>query len=560
MRDVLVGEVWICSGQSNMEWKLSQVDPQRDGDPPTDLPRIRLLTITNAPRLGRQDELEGRWTPASERSLVAFSAVAGWFGRALHRELGVPIGLICNAWGGTRIQTWISREALLQDPLGRTEIRHYEGFLDDPTRMAPGEWASIPDWEARGAPKDTGNRGLSDGWAGPAFDDAGWKTMPMPTQWQQHGHAGSGVFWFRRSVLVPAAWSGRDLDLGLGAIDKHDETYVNGERVGGMGFEGGPNTWCTPRTYRVPGRLVPADGSLCIAVRVRSHFHHGGMIGPAVEMRVAPVGESGGVPLHGPWRYAVEQDYGVVTVPNTPWGPGNPNSPYILFDSRIAPLLPYAIRGAIWYQGESNAEQPEAYRRLMPLMIRDWRRAWGQGDFPFIQVQLANFRNQPESPANGRWPELREAQTAALAEPGVGMAVAVDIGDPKDIHPRNKRDVGERLARWALAHTYGREVAASGSLYRDATVEAGGRMRVRFDHGAGLRTRDGAAVGELTICGIDRVHHPAESRIEGDTLLAWSPQVLRPWAVRYAWDDCPMRCNLVNGAGLPASPFRSDGA
>ncbi len=285
------------------------------------------------------------------------------------------------------------------------------------------------------------------------------------------------------------------------------------------------------------------------------------MIGPPVEMRLAPVdARAEAIPLDGPWRYAIEQDYGVVTVPNTPWGPGNPNSPHILFDSRIAPLIPYAIRGAIWYQGESNAEQPDAYRRMMPAMIRDWRRAWGQGNFTFLQVQIANFRVPPESTAHGRWPELREAQAAALSEPATGLAVAVDIGDPVDIHPRNKRDVGERLARWALATTYGRGGVPSGPIYDDAAIETGGRMRIRFRHGAGLRTRDGAAVGDLLISGFDRVYHPAQSAIEGDTLVVWSPQVLRPWAVRYAWADCPMQCNLVNGAGLPAVPFRTDGA
>ena len=559
VRDVLVGEVWVCSGQSNMEWKLAQVDPLDGESAATVLPDVRLLTMVNAARLTRQEGIDGCWTACTPRALAAFSAVAGWFGRELHRELGVPLGLICNAWGGTRIQAWMSRDALMQDPLGRSEVRHFEGYVNDPGRLAPGEYASIGDWERRGAPTDAGNRGLADGWAAPGFADASWASMPVPSRWQDHGHPGSGVFWFRRTLDVPAAWAGRELELRLGAIDKHDDAWVNGVRVGGLGPADGPDTWCTARVYRVPSALVGIDGQLCIAVRARSHFHHGGLTGPAIEMRVGPPdAPAEAVPLGGSWRYAIEQDWGVVTLPQLPWGEGNPNSPGILFDSRIAPLLPYAIRGVIWYQGESNAGQPEAYRRLMPAMIRDWRRAWGQGDFPFAQVQLANFVVEAASPACGRWPELREAQAAALAEPATGLAVAIDVGDAVDIHPRAKRPVGLRLMRWALAEVYGRGGCPGGPLFADHAIEADGRVRITFRHAAGLRTRDGAAVGELLIAGLDGKCLPAESRIEGDSLVVWHPQVLRPWAVRYAWADNPTHCNLINGEGLPAVPFRTD--
>lgn len=558
--DVLIGEVWVCSGQSNMEWKLAQVDPTAGSEVASELPAVRLLTVTTPAGLGRQEGIGGHWTTCSARSLASFSAVAGWFGRELHRELGVPFGLICNAWGGTRVEAWMSREALVQDPLGLDDVRHYEGYAYATDRLAPGEYASIADWERRGAPQDAGNRGVAEGWTAAEFDDAAWPTMPVPSRWQQHGHPGSGVLWFRRSVAVPAAWAGRDLELRLGAVDKHDDTWVNGERVGGLSWDAGADSWCTARVYRVPGRLVRADGCLCIAVRARSHAFDGGMIGPAVEMRVAPVdAPAAALPLAGAWRYRVEQDWGRVTVPSFPWGPGNPNSPYTLFDSRIAPLLPYAIRGAIWYQGESNAHAPEHYRRLMVGMIRDWRRAWGQGDFPFIQVQLANYVIQPESPAHGKWPALREAQLQATAEPGVGVSVTIDVGDPGDIHPKDKRSVGMRLARWALAETYARGGAPSGPLFDSAVVEAGGRMRIRFLHGAGLRTREGGSVQPLLIAGLDRRFIPAESAIDGDSLLVWHPAVLRPAAVRYAWEDDPQGNNLLGGSGLPASPFRTDG-
>jgi sialate O-acetylesterase len=557
-RDVLIGEVWLCSGQSNMEWKLSETN--QDGDLGGEsVAGIRLLTVTTKAKLGGQSELGGAWTIASRATLSAFSAVGGWFGRSLHRELGVPVGLICNAWGGTRVQAWTSRSTLVQDPGGLDDVRHYEGYVFSPDNDGVNEYTSLADWERRGAPRDTGNAGLAKGWAGASFDDRAWRRMVLPCRWQQQGHPGSGVFWFRRTIEVPAAWAGRDLVAHLGAIDKHDDTWVNGERVGGLSWEDGGETWRTPRVYPVPARLVGADRRVCIAVRARSHVFEGGMHGPAADMALKLAGsEEPGIPLIGEWSYEVEQDWGISAPPQTIWGQDNPNSPYILFDSRIRPLLPYAIRGAIWYQGESNAHEPSVYARQLPAMIRDWRLAWGQGDFPFLQVQLASWQQPQTQPAASSWAALREAQLHALAEPATGMAVAIDVGDANDIHPRDKRTVGQRLARWALCDTYGRGSVPSGPLFASATIEAGGRMRCRFRHGAGLRTSDGAKPRHVAIAGVQRTFVWAEAAIEGDTLVVWHPSISRPAAVRYAWADNPEGCNLVNAEGLPASPFRTD--
>ena len=466
----------------------------------------------------------------------------------------MPVGLICNAWGGTRVEAWISREALILDPRGADEVRGYESCA----YAAPASVMPMAVWEHGLRALDTGNAGLAKGWAKPGCDDSAWKTMAIPNGWQTQGVPGSGVLWFRRSVSVPAAWQGRELELRLGAIDKHDDTYVNGERVGGLSWEDGDNTWSTPRIYRVPAHLSTSS-TLCLAVRARSHVYQGGIIGPESAMRLHPVGEaSGAIALAGPWRYAIEQDWGVQSPPAAPMTPGNPNAPYTLFDSRLAPLIPYGLRGAIWYQGESNTGEPRHYQRLQTLMIRDWRRAFGQGDIAFLQVQLANYMAVQAKPAASSWAELREAQLATLAEPATGMAVAIDVGDTIDIHPTDKRSVGERLARWALAETYARGGVPSGPLFRAMTIEAGSRVRCRFDHAGGLRTRDGATPSHVAIAGIDRVFVWAETAIEGDSLVAWSAQVPKPVAVRYAWADNPLGCNLVNAEGLPASPFRSD--
>ena len=555
---ILIGEVWLCSGQSNMGMRLAATGQSGDLG---DLSRIRLLTVATPACFGRQETVDGRWQHATPETLAEFSAVGGWFGRALQQALDVPLGLINNAWGGTRIQAWMSREALMADPEGADEVRHYERYVYASEPPPGEEYASMADWEQRGPHQDAGNSGLAAGWAAADCPDQSWQVMPLPRRWQDHGHPGSGVFWFRRSVELPAGWSGQDLELHLGAIDKHDDTYVAGERVGGLSWSDGPATWNTRRVYHVPGRLVGRDGArrLVIAVRARSHVFHGGMTGPAAVMAVHPVDRpQEALPLAGEWRYRIEQDWGIQTPPTPLWMPGDKNAPWTLFDSRLAPLIPYALRGVAWYQGESNVAESALYRRLLPQLIRDWRRAWGQGDFPFIQVQLANHQPPSNGPIHSRWAGVRDAQLAALAEPATGLAVAIDVGEAEDIHPRDKRTVGLCLTRWALAETYCRGGLPSGPLFSGAIVEADGRMRCRFRHATGLRTRDGAMPSHIDLAGPDRVFIRAQAVIDGESLVVWSPEIRRPVAVRYAWADNPAGCNLINDEDLPASPFRSD--
>lgn len=556
LRDVLIGEVWICSGQSNMEWTLDQT-PQGLGVAESDLPQIRLLTVKTPAKLGRQTAVEATWQLADHATLGAFSAVGVWFGRAVHERLDVPIGLICNAWGGTRVQAWMSREALMLDPAGIDEVRGYESFAYS-TRSAEGELTPAA-WEQHQRTRDLSIQQIAHTWHLPSHRDQEWKHMPIPSAWQNQGHPGSGIFWFRRTIEIPANWIGRDLELHLGAIDKHDDTWVEGQRVGGLSWDDGHDTWCRQRAYPIAGATVTRT-PLSIAVRARSHMYHGGMIGPERALCVHPVDDAAhSVPLAGSWSYAIEQDWGVQTPPGGAMEPGNANAPFTLFDSRLAPLIPYGIGGVIWYQGESNAGEPALYRRLLPQMIADWRRVFGQGHFPFLQVQLANFMPPADQPGPSDWALLREAQLAtALEDPAGGVAVAIDIGDTHDIHPTNKRDVGERLARWTLANHYRVGGVASGPIFERMDIEAQGRVRCRFRHATGLRTRDGQAPRHVAIAGIDRVFVWAETALDGETLVAWHPKVPRPYAVRYGWADNPDTGNLVGAEALPASPFRSD--
>jgi len=561
-RDLWVGEVWICSGQSNMEWTMQNLSGR---DEYADCPGLRMINVPQLALSGRQPDVTAAWQVSTPVTCRSFSAVGTFFGRRLHNELGVTVGLINTSWGGTRIEAWTSRETLVETAVTRDEVARYELTTQDPAFWAKSDSFDLTDPAQRAQaqaaatapyPDDPGNGGEQQGWARPDFDDQDWVPAPVPGNWQSQGHGFSGAFWYRREVELPATWAGCDLLLDIGAVDKHDVTYFNGARVGATGAGLDMSCWNQPRCYRVPRHLVQA-GRNVVAVRAFSFVFEGGMIGPEEKMRLHLADGAGDVPLAGIWRARCEHNLGFVQPSVALPGPGNPNSPHILYDNMIAPLQPCAIRGAIWYQGESNVDNAADYGRLLVSMIRDWRHTWGQGDFTFLTVQLANYSAPAIYQPKSGWAVVREGQLKALSEPATGLAVTIDIGEEIDIHPPNKRDVGHRLAQWALARTYGVAAVASGPLYEDATIE-GDHIRIHFDHlGDGLLAQ-GGPLRTFMIAGADRNFVPAMADIDRDTVIVRHPDVTKPVAVRYAWADNPKGCNLYNAAGLPASPFRTD--
>ncbi|HXY40376.1 MAG TPA: sialate O-acetylesterase [Vicinamibacteria bacterium] len=557
LEDVWFGEVWVASGQSNMEFPLAQAtggaeDASSGGD------SLRLFTVAKATSLRPRDDVGGRWTVCDASSAPAFSAVAFHFGQALAKALGVKVGLIHSSWGGTPAEAWTSREGLAGEPSLRPMVADFDAALSDP--QAQKAFAErLAAWEKANYAQDAGNEGAAQGWQKAETATADWKTMVLPQQWEKVGLNIDGAVWFRRFVEVPAAWAGKDLRLSLGALDDFDVTYFAGEEVGHTGKET-PGHWAVARKYTVPARLV-TPGQKLIAVRVFDQFGGGGFAGTAPELWIAPADSSTTpIALAGPWTYKVERalppatpDFG--SQPRAP-SPDNPNSPTVLYGAMVAPLTSYAIRGVIWYQGESNAGAAYQYRTLFPALVRDWRRAWGLGDFPFLYVQLANYMARAAAPGDSAWAELREAQTMTLAVPNTGMAVAIDIGDANDIHPRNKREVGRRLSLWALADSYGRQVQKSGPLFQNFAVE-GAAVRVRFKYASALATTDGTPPRGFALAGADRRWQWAQARIERDTVVVSSPAVPQPVAVRYGWADNP-EVTLCDPEGLPASPFRTD--
>lgn len=545
LTDVLIGEVWVCGGQSNMERQLGLREGQQPIDnwqaeaASADFPLIRHFGVGQRLALEPQSQVGGKWVVCTPQTVPDFTAVGFFFARALHVARGTPIGLIHSSWGGTPAEAWTSREGVRLIPELRETLARLDAFARDPASARADYERDLARWFSE---NDPGSRGTPS-WSADEFDASAWPSMSLPAAWETAGLAEfDGVVWFRREIEVPSSWDGRDVELHLGAIDDLDSTWVNGRLVGRT------TGWNTPRLYRLPaGTLKP--GRNVVAVRVLDTGGGGGLWGDGHEMRLVQSDDpTRSIPLEGAWRYRSSAAFRDLPPPPADVA-GTPGTPTVLYNGMIAPLQPYAIRGVIWYQGEANAPQARLYRRIFPNLVADWRHAWGQGDFPFLYVQIAPFHEMP--------PEIREAQRLSLTTiPNSAMAVTIDVGDANDIHPTDKKPVGERLALAARAITYGEKIEYSGPMFESLQI-AGQRAVLKFAHvGGGLVAKEGELKG-FTVAGADKVFHPARAAITGDTIEVVSDAVPAPTAVRYAWANVP-EGNLFNRAGLPASPFATD--
>ncbi len=549
INDVLVGDVWLCSGQSNMEMGVQICNATND-IAAANYPLIRLLTVPRLISAMPVDSLACQWLPCSPTTITqgvwgGFSAAGYFFGRDLYQELNIPIGLIHSSWGGTIAEAWTSRAGL--EPLG-----DFNAAMDRLRNEANGKEKIDfnAEYEKWCQAKDPGTQ---QGWATAAEVNSSWKAVQMPQPFEQAGLPNfDGIVWFHREFDLPADWNGKDLKLDLGPIDDYDTTWVNGTKVGQM------NRYDLIRTYTIPASALKT-GKNIITVRVLDTGGNGGFTGMADQMHLAPVGDKSALPisLAGIWQMRDSAPLSQLPSPPQPPDANNPNVTTVLYNGMIAPLLPFAIKGAIWYQGESNADRAEQYRRLLPAMIRDWRKQFGEGDFPFYIVSLANFQATNSVPRDNDWAELREAQAlTAKKVPNCGLALAIDIGDAGDIHPKNKQELGRRLALCALAQTYGKKIEYSGPWYRSMKVD-GNKIALKFDHVDGGLVAKGGKLAGFAIAGADHKFIWADAVIDGKTVVVSSPEVSEPVAVRYAWDINPV-CNLYNQAGLPAVPFRTD--
>jgi sialate O-acetylesterase len=555
VRDVLVGEVWLASGQSNMEWPVAaSADAEREIERAR-FPSIRQIKVEACASLTPSGDVVGEWLVCTPATVARFSAVAYFFQRSLSEQLDVPLGVIDATWGGTSIDAWTSLEALREvDASSDTRLAELHAQSGDLPRIRAEYQATLSAWERASFPADPPNTGFELGYARPDFDDSAWRTLDLPTFWQHHDMPFNGVVWFRRELEL-ASVGDQDLSLELGAIDDFDHTYFNGTLVGSHP-DGTPNAYQTPRRYLVPKALL-RPGKNVIAVRVFDHFGQGGFVGPKRAMQARlEAGES--IPLAGPWRIAVEHEIPLISgdvfagYPAPPLALALHNAPGALFNGMLAPIIRYGVRGAIWYQGETDADQHASYGARFLAFIRDLRRRTGDPSLWFFFVELAGFQT------SGSWPFLREAQASVLAEPRIGRATAIDIGDAGDIHPRNKQEVGRRLALLARARVYGeRELEDSGPSFERMQIE-GSRVTLQFSHARGLRSRDAETLRGFELAGKDGNFQAARARIvAGAQVELEAERVFSPVAVRYAWQDCP-DATLENDAQLPAFPFRAE--
>lgn len=550
LKEILIGDVWFCSGQSNMVHQMNIHDVTYAKDiAEANYPQIRhfwIPTLTNLQ--GPQTDLPtGYWKWANPEDVRPFSAVAYFFARKIYEKYHVPIGLINASVGGTPIEAWTSEEGLkdFSSLINTIQKNKDTAYINNINRNTAANNTGRPQQ------KDLGLIGEKK-WYAISYIPKGWHTINIPGYWEDQGIKDlNGVVWYRKEIEIPASMTGIAAKVFLGRIIDADVLYINGTQVGNTTYQ------YPQRRYNVPVNLLKAGKNIFV-IKVTNTAGKGGFVPDKPYCLFAGKDT---IDLKGEWQYKVGEVYTPQSGPDSYRGGGGisaQNQPTALYNAMVAPLINYSIKGILWYQGESNAGRPEEYAKLQPAQIIDLRNKWKQGDLPFLFVQLPNFMDANYLPSESQWAQLRESQLKALSVPNTGMAVAIDLGEWNDIHPDNKKDVGERLALAALKIAYRENIVYSGPLYQSATIE-GNKITISFTNtGTGVITNDGEELSEFAIAGADKKFVWAKAKINGDKVVVWNDDIKNPLYVRYAWADNPVNPNLYNKEGLPASPFRTD--
>jgi sialate O-acetylesterase len=546
LNNILIGEVWLCSGQSNMEMPLEgwgKIDNYKQEIANANYPNIRLLQtehIESTIPLNTLKVQHDGWNVCSPKTIADFSATAYFFARNIYKEKNIPIGLIHSSWGGTLIEAWTSSGALSTIHDFDAEIQAMKSEVDQEALMKKYN-ADMAVWEKKLTDSDKGFGAGKAIWATANFDDTSWKTMPLPAFFENKGLANfDGVVWFRKKVTIAA--NNAEFTLSYLA-DDDDMIWVNGNYIGKT------KGYNVERHYTIPSKFLK-KGENIITIRVFDGAGNGGVYG---DENFSLQSGKQSISLAGDWKYNIGAD--IKDLPAKPYLAQGQNRPSAIYNAMIAPLFDYKIKGVIWYQGESNAERAHQYQTLFPLLINDWREKFKDKNLPFFFVQLANYKQQKQQPGDSDWAELREAQFKALKLSNTGMAVTTDIGNGEDIHPKNKQDVGGRLASIALAKVYNVKIDYSGPLYKSYDIK-GSTVTIDFDFNKNIKARDDTLKG-FSIAGSDQKFYWAEAKVVNDKVEVYSHEVPNPVAVRYNWADNPDG-NLTNVSGLPASSFRTD--
>jgi len=545
LKDVLLGDVWFCSGQSNMVLPMERIRekyPEEIAD--ANYPQIRNFFVPTASDITKvhEDLLPGQWIAATPENVLGFGAVTYFFAKKIYSKYHVPIGIINSSVGGTPIQAWISEEGIKQIPQYANRLAKLKDTAYLNQVMLPAMVGNKPPKEDKGL---TGTKT----WYDPSYIPEDWHAFWLPGYWADQGVSGlKGIVWFRKEVNLPETISGKPGKLMMGRMIDADQTYVNGKQVGEITYK------YPPRRYEIPSGLLK-PGKNIIVIRLTNTTEKGGFV-PDKQYELLAGGQK--IDLRGDWLYKVGQ---VFTPAETIDGGGfsAQNESTGLYNTMVAPTTDYTVKGILWYQGESNTSKPQEYAQLLSSLITDWRSTRHNTDIPFIYVQLPNFMDVRYTPSESQWAELREAQLKTLSVPNTAMVVTIDAGEWNDIHPLNKKDVGERLALAARRLAYHETtVVSSGPIFQTAKVE-GHSIVMEFSHtGSGLIAKGGGKLKQFAIAGLDKKFVWANASIEGHKVIVSSDAVPNPLYVRYAWADNPQGANLYNKEGLPASPFRTD--
>lgn len=543
LKNILFGDVWICGGQSNMQLTLDQIAYVSKDSAASSHSNIRIFTAAiDMDYVPKNDLIGGVWQTASVASLQYFSATAYFFGKFLHDSLNVPIGLISDNLGATALETWMSNDAIAIFPQFSAYHKAYLAPAKSFKTITEAFEKIKPEWEKNYYWK---GQGIDKKWYLPQTDISDWKTMEIPAWWEDAGLADfDGAVWFRKNFDLPENFKEDTFHVALNQLDDYDMVWVNGQKVG-EGF--GNLNW---RNYKVPANILKQTGNT-IVIRIFDAGGKGGIYSNAIWANKIILGK---------WFYKADDKIDASTFPKPHVVNATAfSTPAVLFNGNIAPITSLAIKGFIWYQGESNAARADEYRSLFPAFIKDWRSHFNQGDLPFIFVQLANYMPEAPVPRESTWAELRDAQTAALVLPNTAMACIIDIGDTSDIHPKNKMDVGKRLGLAALKIAYDKNLVSNGPTYQSMEIKEDAIIIEYKKETDDLIAKDKYGyINGFAIAGADKKFYWAKAFVKNNKVIVSCAEVKNPVAVRYNWSDSPGFVNLYNTSGLPAQPFRTD--
>ncbi|MBO9673885.1 MAG: sialate O-acetylesterase [Sphingobacteriaceae bacterium] len=537
LTDILVGDVYFCAGQSNMVLAMERLKENYPEEVEHDnFPQIRNFFVPTKADVSQEstDLPKGEWKPAMGKGLLEFGGVTYFFAKKLYQKYKVPIGIINSSVGGTPIEAWMSKDAFKEFPEIENQIKKFRdtAYINSLQLSQPKPAKASP----------------------PSYVPKTWHKFWMPGYWADQGARNlNGILYFRKEIEVPAEMAGKPAKLFMGRIIDSDSAFVNGTFVGNITYQ------YPPRRYNVPANLLK-PGKNTILIKLTSINGKGGFV-PDKNYSLQAGGQI--IDLRGEWYYQVHEVFPKPAYSAAAQQAVRPivaqNSPTGLYNTMVAPALNYGICGFLWYQGEANEGKAKEYAKMLPALIKDWRDKWGLGNIPFLFAQLPNYMEVDYLPAESNWAQLRQSQLQTLKTENTGMAVGLGAGEWNDIHPLNKKQIGERLALWAEKLIYGENnIVYSGPVYRSATVQ-GNRVILNFDYvGNGLTTQGEAVLYHFAIAGADKKYVWAKAKIEGNTVVVWNDGISSPVAVRYAWADNPEGANLYNKDGLPAAPFEAE--